>query len=100
MAADEAKPTFLGSAGRGRCLDYFVVGPELSALVGQLSGHMDSHIYGHCPVSIHLRHSVELRAVSVLSRLRVPKGLQEHTEGPLCVAIEACAAMVLTRNQR
>ena len=89
VAADEAKPTFLGPAGRGRCLDYFVVGPELSALVGKVSRHMDTHIYGHCPVSIFLRHSVELRAVSVLSRPRVPKGHQKHAEDPLCVAIEA-----------
>ena len=72
-----------------RCLDYFVLGPELSALAGQMTRHMDTHIYGHFPVSIHLRHSVELRAVSVLSRPRAPKGLPEHAEGPLCLAIEA-----------
>ena len=68
VAADEPKPTCLGLAGRGRRLAFFVFGPELSALVGLVYKHMDIHIYGHCPVSIYLRHSFELREVSVLSR--------------------------------
>ena len=88
MVADEAEPTFHGPRGRGRCLDNFALGPELAPLVGQLTRHQETHINGHCPVSIHLSHSVMLRAVPVLRRPRVPKGLPEFGEGPLCKVIE------------
>ena len=37
-------------------------------------------MYGHCPVSIYLRHSVELRAVSVLSRHEVRERYRLETE--------------------
>ena len=88
MAADDAEPTFFGQGGRGRCLDFFALGPELAPLAGQMTRHKDTHIYGHCPVSLHLSHSVKLRAVTVLKRPRVPKGPPVFGEGPLCKAIE------------